>query len=56
VLVVHANDTRVHDLGVLQEESFELRRRHLEALVLDELLDTVDDPGNVSSRNSLLLT
>jgi hypothetical protein len=43
LVVGHADDRDVGDLRVGDEQRLELGRRHLEALVLDELLDAVDD-------------
>jgi hypothetical protein len=37
------DDGGVLDLRVRDEERLQLRRRHLEALVLDDLLEPVDD-------------
>src|SRR5690349_5733074 len=43
-LVVGQTDDRgVGDLRVREQQRLEFRRRHLEALELDELLETVDD-------------
>ena len=42
-VVVDTDHCCVGDTGVRQQQAFELSRRHLEALVLDEFLDPVDD-------------
>lgn len=43
LLAVHADHGDVVDSGVCQQEALELGRRHLEPVVLDQLLDPVRD-------------
>ena len=43
VLVRHADDGAVGHVGMVDQDRLELSRRDLEALVLDELLQPVDD-------------
>ena len=43
LLVGQADDGGVRDGGVGEQQRLQLGRRHLEALVLDELLEPVDD-------------
>ena len=43
LLVEGGDDRGIRDLGMRQQQRLELGRRHLVALVLDELLEAVDD-------------
>src|SRR5262249_3077128 len=43
LLVGARNHRGVHDRGMREQQAFELGRRHLHALVFDQLLDAIDD-------------